>query len=362
MMLSCPQNDIRLQFWHGQDAVQLEGDGVHGQILDEAAKAKEDVYASMKTTQTFTGGWFAGITTPFGKNWFWKKWAAAKERMEADIKAGRPLEVMAITAPTWANPLVPRSAIQEARRSLPKRLFDQYYGAQFIDDGNIFVGLRESLYTSEIDIVEGYTQRWKVPDCKDRTVVVGVDWAKSDDWTVFIAWDFSGPRAKIVAVCRFQQVKYQRAVGRLFKFCQQFKEVVLIRHDKTGIGQVIDDLMGDLPYAYEGIVFTNQRKAEMVNQYSAAMEAGELAIPNWKALLNEHDIYEVSINKLGLMTYGAPSGLHDDIVTACYLGYSACQEYRANNNFLITYADEPPLDELGAGWYADFEDTENWGD
>jgi len=323
-----PDLDTSLEFWHGQEPESLEGDGVHGYLLDECAKLKMGVYASAKTTVTVTRGPIMGTSTPRGKGgkgaWFYNKCVEAKAHMEWSLKKGIPPTHVFLTAPTSENPFVAPEVIESARKSLPDRLFRQYYLAEFIDDGAIFVGVKDCVYGDLLDVY-GDTQQWTSLEAKDCEVVIGADWGKIEDYTVFSAWDLK--QCKMVGFLRFRGVDYISAIKNLIWFKRKFKKLIMVMHDKTGLGQVIDDALAETGLPYEGVTFTNKSKTEMVNGLMMAFQFKKIQIPHWEEMLLELDLYEVKTNALGTMSFSAPEGQHDDIVSSMFLAYQAVDEY-----------------------------------
>lgn len=345
MIARIPSIDTSIEFWHAQNPVDLEGAGVHGQVFDEAAKMHEQAYLSGKTTQTFTRGPSLLISTPYGKNWFHKRFMFAKERMEWAIKNGKDPEYLAIHAPTTANPYILKEVIEDARKLMPDRLFRQYYLAEFVDEGSVFIGHHQCVVGAELVDVEGAHQFWIADTAKERDVVIGVDWAKKKDFTVFVALDYTKRPFKTVGFMRFQNLKYTDAVKELYMFTKHFKKVDLVMHDKTGVGEAIDDMLSNLPMNFNGLTFSNPAKANIVNKLGLAFEKADIELPFWNEMLKEFDSFEVEISETGTMTYNAPEGMHDDIVMAFCLANSAALEY-CGSSFEIQFVEDLPKKEL----------------
>ena len=123
MRIHMPYIDTEFQFWHCKNPSSLEGAGISGNIFDEAAKCSYDAVAAAHTTVTFTKGPQGYFSTPLGKNWFYRECMEALEHMRWSLKAGRQPERVFLTAPTIDNPFIDPAVIEEARRSLPDRLF-----------------------------------------------------------------------------------------------------------------------------------------------------------------------------------------------------------------------------------------------
>lgn len=345
--------ETKIEFWHGQYPESLEGAAVHGYILDEASKMKEQVYNSAKTTTTLTRGPIVSISTPRGKNWFYKKCMDARLEMEKAAREGRLPTKFFVKARTIDNPFVDIASIKDAKETLPHRLFRQYYLAEFVDDGNVFLGFRECMTGELLDYLPKNIQTWLHKDAQKSEVILGVDWAKTTDYTVFIAMTYEGLVPKIVGFSRFQGVNYLNAVKELVKFSRQFKEVSCGYHDKTGIGTVIEDLLEQTDLPLEGMTFTNASKSSMVNNLIVGFEKSGIELPRWPELEKELDNYEVKVNDLGTMRYSAPSGFHDDIVSAIMLAYASAKELSINSDDVKLLEDLPKQETGLEGWYKD---------
>lgn len=344
LQASVPSNGSAIQFYHAQNPVSLEGYGIAGYVFDEAAKMKEDVYSSAKTTVTVTRGPMLFISTPLGKNWFHKKCMEAADEMDRAKHEGRTPKKLFITAPTADNPHVPREAIESARRNLSARLFRQYYLAAFEDTGDVFPEYRQCVWTDELDLY-GDSQKWLASGAREMSVVVGADWAKTVDYCVFTAIDLES--RKVVGVQRFHRQAYTESIRSLVLFTRNFKSCEVVYHDKTGVGMAIDDQLAYTDLNYKGITFTNASKSEMVNRLVTAFEQQAVFIPNWKLLLNELDAFEVQVSSVGLLKYAASSG-HDDSVCSLLLAHSALLDY-ATTLSDIQYLEDlqpQPLSEL----------------
>lgn len=325
-----PHNGATIECVHAQDPeTSIEGGRTHGNVMDELSKMKEQALASVFSTTSQTGAWIRAYTTPRGrKNWVYKQWQKCMNEMELARQNGREPTMIAMTATTESNPYVPRESIEQARRMLPDHLFRQLYLAEFVEQGAVFSGFRECIDGPFIEIRKKI-QHWKSDDAKERQVVLGIDWAKRSDFFVCIAIDpHSAPRPKVVGFVRAQGIQYAQCISLVAQFGAEFKSVIGGRHDRTGVGDVIDELLANLPFHIEPVVFTNQSKAFMVERYMVAIQSGQLLLPNWDELIKEHDAFDVTTTPMGLPKYEGADGEHDDIVTACYLAYSMVSEMR----------------------------------
>lgn len=353
-----------VQYWHAKNPESLEGEAVSGgNIFDEYAKMPEAVYESASTTITQTRAPMLGLSTPKGKNHFYLRCMNAKERMEWAIKKGKPITHVFITASTADNPFVPKQSIEDARQRLPARLFAQYYRAEFIDDSAVFLGFRDCVDDDEPLDVDGYgKQFWLTDDAHDKNVVVGADWGKLNDYTVFTAIDYQSKTKRLVGFQRFNGVSYVQAVRELYHFARRFKSCGLLNHDITGVGQGIDDMVAQVNLPVQGITFTNRSKSDMVNQLILAFQKKEISLPNWSEMVRELDAYEVVTSAIGNYRYSAPegSGIHDDIVCSLMLAWSAALEY--SGDFNIRFLEDLPEEKSKLTlnkWYSDLIEDES---
>ena len=358
--MKIPHLDIESQFWHGQSPEDLEGEAIFGQVNDECAKLKKQVFDSSMTTWTFTQAQVLNISTPRGKrSWFYAGCMRAKEEMEAARREKRiPREVF-YTAATRKNPFVPQASIDEAKRILPERLFRQYHLAEFIDDGNTFpqIKIDTEIWKKEF-YIDSSIEQWIHPDAKEISIVAGCDWAKKNDYTVLICLDHSKVPFKCVGFLRFHQEKYTSQVIRVYKFLKRFKSCEILYHDKTGVGEAIDDLLSEIPdFVYHGIVFTNASKALMVNALITGIEQDKVLFPWWPTLEHEFNVYEVDTDDLGRARFGAPEGDHDDIVSAYFLAYAAAEEY-GEREYKARFLEELPAESFNKSLWQQYIDEQ----
>lgn len=353
MRVTLPRINTEIQFWHTRDPISLEGGGIHGNIFDEAAKCDPAAIDSANTTVTFTDGPQMYISTPFGKNHFFNACMEAKQHMEWALRNGKLPDRAFITARTIDNPFIKPEVVLRAKQSMSDRLFRQYYLAEFIDDGSTFIGFRDCVRGMQLDI-QGAIQFWKAGDAGEHEVIIGVDWAKKSDYTVMMALTIDEGKPRVVGVLRFTDLGYVDALKELYGFCRNFKSIRLIKHDKTGVGEAIDDMLAQMPFPYEGIIFTNKSKSAMVNQLMLTFETRDIILPNWVDMINELEMFEVKTSDSGNFRYSAPTGMHDDIVCALMIANSAVKEY--TSDFKLRFMEDLPDDKLTlAKWYSDLK-------
>ena len=202
------------------------------------------------------------------------------------------------------------------------------------------------------------SQLWLAPESdKLEDIVIGADWGKLDDYAVFTAW--SVKRRRMIGFMRFRGTDYISAIKNLLWFAQQFEHVLMVYHDKTGLGEVIDDALSNTDLPYEGVTFTNKSKSTMVNDMMMAFQRHDIELPNWPSMVEELDNYTVKFSEVGNMKYAAGEG-HDDIVSSMFLGWAAVQEYAPSTIEVISLDQLEDLDLQGSDFKAADEDFYSW--
>lgn len=315
-------NGSFIKFLHGRDAeVTVEGEAVDRFVLDESGKITKQVWFSLFTTITQTLGYGICTGTPRGFTWYYEMFRKAK--------SGDPFYCWAQLS-TEQSPFIKSQAIENAKRILPKHLYDQYYLAKFISSGSVFGDLN-SMFDRSLKVPEGNVKFWIHPDAstRDRPVVHGMDVAKQKDYTVVYSTNDQG---KLVGYCRYRHVPYPRQAQRFESYINRFFSSPNaendLRYDATGVGVAFGDLLGDLDIdcGITPVTFTNKSKSEMVTRVTMAIEQTWHKAPSIERISHEFGSYELTVTKSGLHSYSAPDGEHDDVVSAALLSISGAYQ------------------------------------
>lgn len=292
-----------LAFRSADNPDHLRGVGLDFLVVDEAAfvPAGQTVWAeALRPTLSDREGRALIISTPRGRNWFHGLWLRGHHHDDPQIESFR--------YPTATNPIIAPGEIEAARRELPERIFRQEYEAAFLDDGGaVFRRVRDAV-----------DQERREP--YDGRFVIGVDWAKREDFTVFVVLDAEAGR--VVAVERFNQLDYAVQTGRLLALCERWRPV-LVQAEQNSMGEpLLEQLQRDgLPV--RGFKTTAGSKARIIDALALAFERGRLSIPDDPVLRAELEAYTLTPTAAGGTRYGAPPGLHDDTVMALALAWDA---------------------------------------
>lgn len=276
----------------------LRGESLDYLVMDECAYMVEAAWTeALRPTLSDRQGRALFISTPRGRNWFWRTWMAAD---------GATWQAWQF--PTTSNPFIAATEVEAARRQLPERIFQQEYLAQFIEDGaGVFRRVTEAATaTPEDAAAEG---------CE---YVIGVDWGKSADFTALAVLNTT--RRALVHLDRFNQIDYALQTMRLRALCERFKPLMVVA-ERNSMGEpLIEQLMREgLPV--QPFQTTNASKAQAIDALSLAFERGDLTIIPDAVMVAELQAYEMERLPSGMLRYSAPEGMHDDTVMALALAW-----------------------------------------
>ena len=328
-------NGSFIKFLHGSDAeVTVEGEGVDRFVVDESGKQDKQLWYSLFTTITQTRGKGIVTGTPRGFNWYYDEFRKAKQ--------GDPFYTWT-QLETEQSPYVKPKAIEQAKRLLPKALFDQYYRARFVSMSTVF-GDISTMFDESLKVNPG-CKFWIHPngDLRKEDTVTGWDIAKHRDYSVFMTFDFSG---RMLGYARFQKINYEIQVDRLKHYMHNyFQGDRILKYDATGIGDAVGEMIADkdIDASITPVIFSNKSKQVMVSRATMAIECGFPKCPRIEQIEHEFGSYEVNVTKTGLFSYSAPDGEHDDCVSAGIMAISS-----AYQNSMAESA-EKMLEELVSG-------------
>lgn len=276
----------------------LAGEGVNFLVVDEAALIAEHVwYQLLRPTLSDTGGRALIISTPRGRNWFWK---LARRGDQGGLYES-------FHFPSHSSPYTDDEEIEDARETLPDLIFRQEYLAEFVANA-------ASMFTVTDDII--------VPLMPpEGQVVLGVDLAKKEDWTVI-----SGCNAATRQPCVFERINevswpiQEELIQETYNDLMDDPnvEAVTIVVDSTGVGDVVFDHLDDLGLDVIPVNFGGGtgglQKERMVRLLSAELEHKRaFIIPE---MIEEFEHYEYAISeRTGRYTFEGSIG-HDDMVSA----------------------------------------------
>jgi len=218
--------------------------------------------------------------------------------------------------PTATNPFIAPAEIQDAKSDLTDLAFAQEYLAQFVTwAGAVFRRIQECAG----DVL------------LEPAAMIGVDWGRTGDYTVFTALSAQGG---VVGQDRFRGVEYSLQRARLAQFWKNHGSRAWIVAEANSMGgPVVEQLQADkLPVV--GFMTTGPSKAAIIQTLALAFERGTIKIPNDPVLIGELQAFEGKPTPGGAMKYGAPAGTHDDCVMALAIAWAALVGPRQQTAYL----------------------------
>lgn len=299
----------RLEFRSADNPASIRGEGVHAAVGDEAAYWVHDAYVSLWTTLSRTRGKLRLISTPKGRNSFYAEW----------LKGGNPdfPEYASYQLPTWLNPHVPPEAIEEFRRNMPDDVFRQEICAEFLEDG---AGVFRH-------ITRAQRATWQERPKPNTQYVMGIDWAKHQDFSVFMIGD--AETHEIVHIERFNDLDWNVQIDRAIRVARDWNNAMVLI-DSTGVGDVVYDTMRSGYARVLGYnIFNAQEKTALIQKLQLGFEQLQIAIPDPTTdrsagklsvvLQRELETYGYRMSPTGKFVFGPPEGYHDDTVMALAL-------------------------------------------
>jgi hypothetical protein len=288
----------RIEFWSLENELAGRSRKYKRVILDEAAFTKdlwrrwtESIRATLSDLKG--DGWF--MSTPKGKNDFYKLFMRGKDPMEANWASWQ--------MSTYNNPFIDPLEIDDAKADLPESAFNQEYLAQFLDNTANPFGTT-------------FISQCTYPLSNEPAVCFGIDLAKSFDFTVIIGLDKNGQ------VCYFD--RFQKDWRQTTQTILNLPNVPLVI-DSTGVGDPIAEDIARVRDA-ELFQFTPRSKQQLMEGLAKAIQERKIAFPEGQ-ITDELSNFEYQFTRTGVK-YSAPAGLHDDCVCSLALAWHKWQNAR----------------------------------
>lgn len=282
-------NGGRISIYSADSPDSIRGEAFDLVVIDEAARVAEHVWTdAIAPTLADRSGRAFLISTPAGKNWFWRAFVSADGN-----------SVAAFRAPSCDNPNPNiQRAYELAKMSVPARTFAQEWDAQFVDDaGGVFANVRACA-------------RDVVPS---NNIIIACDIGRDEDYTAVAIADTQNNA--IIAVRRWRGMPYTETVRRISAIAREFhaREIVV---ESNAMGAPIADYLAaeDLPVS--AVSTTRASKQAIIERLAAMLERKEIALPRDDYVLTELENYTAQRRADGTYAYSAPHGLHDDCVMA----------------------------------------------
>jgi len=291
-----------LEFWSLDNKRAARSRKYKRVIIDEAAFCQDlDVMwrRAIRPTLTDLSGdaWF--ISTPDGRNAFYRMWQFAQDRPSW----------YTVQRSSWDNPFLPVADLEDLKQQLPERDYLQEIQAQFIsEDGSVFRNVNAAVTLD---------RPLKEPD-PNSTYVFGVDWGRTNDATVCVILDVSNKQ--VVNIDRMVRTGFELQVGRLKMLHDKWRPVTIMA-ETNSMGMPLIEQMQKLGMPIRGFTTANSTKAEVIEKLALAIEKNEIGLLDHPKLLQELMAYTQERTASGLYKYGAPAGENDDCVMALAIAW-----------------------------------------
>ncbi len=241
-----------------------------------------------------TEGQMTLISTPNGHNPFWKFFERGKAQDD---------DMWSRQASSTDNPHVSKRFIEAQKELVSERTFAVEYEAQFLDcEGTVFRS--EAIDQSLTAALEEHRGPY----------LIGVDWARYQDYTVLVVLSGTRERAQLVQMARLNQLGWPQQVEILASIIAQYAGARILC-DGNAVGDAMnDDLRRSCPLAaLDGFVFTAKSKPGLIDNLVSLVERGALRFRPDPVLIRELKAFRWTNGKLGGV------GEHDDTVIALAL-------------------------------------------
>jgi hypothetical protein len=265
------------------------------------------------------------FSTPKGRNGFWQMFQWGQDEHMPEWASW--------TMPTSANPFIADTEIEAMRQTMPDLIYRQEILAQFVDDaGGVFRHVMEAATAYELDGPE-----------EARQYVVGVDWGRQNDFTVFSVFDVMDRRQ--VYLDRFTKIDYEVQTSRLRNVYNRFKPTSMIVEYNAMGGPIVERLQAEgLPVV--PFITTHKTKEPLIRGLESAFDNGEITILNDPVQVGELQAYEQQ-QMTTYWKFSAPEGLHDDTVIGMALAWQGITDRPPSWE---TIADLGSIDNFESRW------------
>ena len=291
-----------VQVRSADDPNSLRGEGLDLVVMDENAFIKEAAWIeALRPALSDRQGKALFISTPKGHNWFWRLWIQGQDENNVDF--------MSWQFPTSNNPYIEPTEIEAARKSLPERVFEQEYLANFVDDaGGVFRRVMDAATADE-----------QITPTEGHQYIAGVDVASLVDYTVAVVMDVT--TGEMAYMDRFNRVDYNILEDRLEAIYRRFN-LDMITIESNSIGQGVVDHLTNRNMTVNTFTTTNATKHAAITGLQSAFEHSRIKILNDPVLIGELQAFEAKRNASGTFSYAAPDGMHDDTVMALAIAWN----------------------------------------
>lgn len=210
---------------------------------------------------------------------------------------------------SYANPHIPASELDELKNTMHERAFRQEIMAEFIEDG-------AGVFRNVTRCASGKIQEPQA----GRQYVIGVDWGRTYDATVFCVIDIVDKRQ--VFIDRMTDTDFASQRMRLKVLSDRYNRAsCLVETNSIGQPQLEELQRMNMPVS--GFQTTNTSKGEIISALQLAFEQQTITVLDDTIQTGELMAFSSERLPSGLLKYSSPEGMHDDTVMALALAWWA---------------------------------------
>ena len=304
-------NGVKVVFLSADNPDSLRGFGFSHIVIDEADYLDPLLWdAVIRPSLADKKGSMIAISTPRAKGTFFHKLYLQGLTGEYDY-------IKSFHFPSSVNPLIDKQEIEDARKTIPEKIFQREYLAEFTDTGGaVFQNIDKCIYQSNDNCT-----------CKSNTIL-GIDLARHADWTVITALCAKCKKVKFIE--RFNNIDWTIQKDIIKRIYLQ-TETPTIYMDTTGVGDVVYDNLVSEGLKINPFHFSNSSKQKLINNLKLIIMEGGVSwngkMENADILRYELECYEVQETRTGLITYNGRTGVNDDCVIALALACNGLSSF-----------------------------------
>jgi hypothetical protein len=302
-------NGGELQFWSAENSKAVRGRSYDFAILDEAAyyKSGDSWESDIRPTLADRRGRAYFLTTPNGRNYIYELFLAGQKPDNDEMRSWR--------FPSIISPFFDINEYNNARISMPARVFEQEYNAEFlINTGEVFKNINDVCilpYPSD-DMVDS------------GDYVFGIDFARKNDFTVVVCLDvMTGNMIDMMVV---NKLSYLEIIDEIEKFYNKWKPISILAEENSAGDPVIEVMRVQKGMPVQPFVTSNSSKARIIQNLALKFEKKKIFALRDPELIRQLQAFTIDVTPSGKTRYAGTKGYNDDIVIAFAIANEAIHE------------------------------------
>lgn len=311
-------NGSIIKFYSATNAENIRGESVDWLVADEFALYKEEAWTECisPTMAARPNARALFLSTPRGQNWWYRMCMRAKVDKDGYHKL--------ITAPSTVSPFIDKQFLDNAKKTLPDKVYRSEILGEFVaDTGAFFENVGELCSLDYNDAP------------RTKKLYAGVDCGFKNDYTVCTVFNED---KEMIDMIRFrdESLNYRAAAQRIHDFLKKYNfpktRVEINQYDS--VYSYLND-MGTK--RIESFNTTTKSKNDIINYLASTFSDKSITLINDSQITEEFYAFEYQFTNAGNIVFGAPNGYHDDIVMSSAIALSQIKEKKKGGNLKISF-------------------------